>query len=859
MTRPVSRGTGWLLKCLSVLQREPFPYVAAALPFLALTMLIWVLSADARREIDALATANSDSMQWTLAQAEVEHLTLWNAVLEAQPGDATSLREIRLRFDVFYSRMATLQSAPAFRPVRALSEVETALAHVNGFLADTIPLVDGSDAELEQSLPELLPEVAALRHDMRLVSLGGVRVFTQASERQRERVANALWDLAFLTLALFFGLFAMVLALMRLLALRRRQTEKIRQTQMRLGAVVTSSIDAVLVLDRWGQITEMNDAAEALFGYSRDEALGRQVADLILPPHLRKPGAEGWRQIPLDRDSFVDKGLVQFEATDKAGRLFPVEFSVSSAESEDGPIYVAFLRDISERVLAQEELIEARDTALAGEKAKANMLAVMSHEIRTPLNGILGSLELLSDTALSPRQTRYVEVMDRSGRMLLDHVNTVLDISRSDAGSTVLSRRPFSIDQILRDVADSLRVQADANENRIEIVPAENVGVVLGDVVRLQQVLVNLVANAVKFTKSGTITLAAFRDPDDDTVVFTVRDSGIGIPEAEHARIFDDFVTLDSSYGREVEGTGLGLGIARRLVRIMGGDISVDSRPGHGSTFRITLPLPAVEAARDPDRTLMPSGALAGEHGLRVLLVEDNETNRLVAREMLTSLGCQVCEARDGREGVEIAAQDPFDLILMDISMPHLDGVQATTLIRAQAGPNAETPIVALTAHAQPDDIERFHAAGMADVVVKPLSRGQLAVLLQDETEQGPADTSGEDGLQDLLASLARSLGPVEARETLRNGLKELEEGVADLGTYPAGPDATPALAHKLAGTAAVLCLPALHGALLRLEEAMQMADTDAAQSAIEAVRTALAKGRAEVEAALSEGTAAPG
>lgn len=851
MRRPRGLGASRLLPRLAVLGREQMSYLAAVLTLFAFAVLIWVLSADARREIDALATANSDSIQWTLAQAEVEHLTLWNAVQSATPGDAASLQELRVRFDVFYSRVATLQGAPAFREMRALPEVTEALDHVNRFLADTIPLVDGRDAELGAALDELEPAVADLRHDLRLVSLGGVRVFTADSDRQRQRVANALGDLAYLTVALVVGLFAMVLALMRLLAMRRRQTEEIRQTQSRLSAVVTSSIDAVLVLDRDGRIAEMNDSAETLFGYSRAEALGQQVADLIVPPNLRMPGTEGWRQIPLDRDDFVDQGLVQFQAVDKAGRVFPVEFSVSSAESEDGRIYVTFLRDISDRVAAREELIQARDTALAGEKAKSDMLAVMSHEVRTPLNGILGSLQLLADSDLDPRQRRFVEVMERSGRMLLDQVNTVLDISRTDAGSTVLTQRVFSIDRVLADVADSLRVQADARGNTIRIRAEPALGFAVGDAVRLQQVLVNLVANAVKFTKDGTITLDARRKDGGGAVAFAVRDTGIGIPKREHERIFDDFVTLDSSYGREVEGTGLGLGIARRIARTMGGDIAVQSRPGHGATFTATIWLPQADRSEDEASASAEGSAVPHQIGLDVLLVEDNETNRLVAREMLTALGCHVTEAADGQVGVEMAAQRPFDLILMDISMPHLDGVQATALIRSHAGPNADTPIVALTAHAQPDDIERFHAAGMADVLVKPLSLARLAALLSNDEAAEPIALHGGDPLHEVLASLMAALGPDGTRDTMNNGLREVEDGLADLALHHGSAGGAGALAHKLAGTAAVLGLRGVHNALLDIEAAANRGEVGALSQQVAVARNALVTDRSRAEAAL--------
>lgn len=811
-------------------------YFAALVAVTACSIGVWVLSSDARREIDALAVANADSMQWLLAQAEVEHLIFANALLSADPEDLTSLRDVRTRFDVFYSRISLLDSSRNFVDVRADPEVHAALARITTFLNDTVPLIDGPAEELAAALESLCEEVKALREDLRTISLAGVRVFAEDSETQRSRVANALLDLAILAILLFLGLIGVVLALMRSLAEGQRRTSEIRAAQSHLRSIVTTSLDGILVVDQNGVVLDFNGAAERIFGYAPEEAIGQSLAELIVPEHLRAAHHAGMnRYLSTGKKRVIDAGLVQLEAVDKSGRLFPVEMSLSTAESEDGEIFVSYIRDISERVQAEQELVEARDRALAGEKAKASLLAVMSHEMRTPLNGILGSLQLIAETKLTDKQRDYVQVMDSSGRLLLNHVNTVLDISRTDAGKTQAAREPFDPGALLEEVAEGQRVQAEARKNRIEVAEeARAIGVVQGDPVRLQQVLINLVANAVKFTRNGTITLEAER-LEGDLVHFRVTDTGIGIAEENLDRIFEDFVTLDTSYRREVEGTGLGLGIVRRLVGVMGGEIGVESCLGEGTIFWMDIPLPAMRGALSP---IAEAEATASQDpvatDLSVLLVEDNEINRMVAREMLQGLGCAVSEAVDGLAGVERAEERAFDLILMDISMPRLDGIAATERIRAGNGPNARTPIVALTAHALPGEVDRFREAGMSDAVVKPISKDRLRELL---ASLAPATSGSDPEEEDAAAALIELLGADRARTIIGKAHAELSDALDELREM-AGREALHddirALSHKMAGTSALIGLTDLRAIFIDIERAAENEDLAAVEQGLD-------------------------
>lgn len=799
---------------------------------------IWFLSADARREIDALATANADSTQWSIAQTEVELLTLEAAVLNAiHDNSQAALRDVRRRFDVFYSRIQVLQRSQQLQRVREEAEVAETLERVVVTLDSALPLIDGPDADLRAGLGGLEEQIADLRNDLRFVTLESVRVFAGLAEQQRERVANALLDLAALIVVLILVLSTTVFALVWSLRLGQRRTAEIALAQSRQRTIVGTSIDGVLVVGRDGRILDCNPAAERIFGYTRKEALGALMADLIIPDHLQQAHREAMDEhLSTGRRRILGKGLVQLEAKDKSGRIFPVELSIDTAESTEGEIFVSFIRDISDRQHAERELVEARDKALAGEEAKAEFLAVMSHEMRTPLGGILGGLELLSGTDLTERQKGFVDMMGRSGQLLLHHVNSVLDISRDDAGKTVLRPEIFDPVELLMDVVNSQGVEAEAKGNRLHVSTDDDLGPVIGDRTRLMQVIVNLVANAIKFTRNGQITLSAMRDPGGTDVEFRVADTGIGIAAEDQARVFDDFVTLDTRYAREVEGTGLGLGIARRLVVAMGGEIGVVSQPGSGSEFWFRVPLPpgdAIDLGQDEAAADGPeAGLVSSTSGLTVLVVEDNEINRAVAVEMLAGLGCETVQACDGAEAQRLAGQRGFDLILMDISMPRIDGISATRQIRETSGPNRLTPIIALTAHALPKDIERFHQAGMTGVLIKPLSRKTLIEIIgQHCAGQIAADELGDEPA--LSAELAQRAA-AEIAEHLAYMEKVIGEGraVHDLASR----------AHMAAGLAAVSGLAALQEAFVTLE--LAVAELEGEEGEAEALAEMLADAR---------------
>ena len=394
------------------------------------------------------------------------------------------------------------------------------------------------------------------------------------------------------------------------------------------------------------------------------------------------------------------------------------------------------LRESEERLRAvNEELVRARDEALQASHAKSQFVANMSHEIRTPMNGVIGMTEVLLDSKLTSAQRDAAETVRYSAQSLLTIINDILDFSKIEAGMLTVESTDVDLREVLQ---RSLGIMAEsaagkALELEVTIDPAIP-RLVQGDPVRVHQVLTNLVSNAMKFTPRGRVEISATLQRDvagAAAVRFAIADTGIGIPPDARARLFQPFMQGDNSTTRKYGGTGLGLAICKRLVELMGGEIGFDSEVGRGSTFWFNVPFARSEPRRNAPSVPQSLPIDAAQSHWRILAAEDNPVNQLVARHQLERLGLKASFVDNGREALELLRSDAFDIVLMDCQMPDVDGYRVTEELRSRDGPNRDTWIIAMTAHAMDGDRERCIAAGMNDYIAKPVTVQILRDALQ--------------------------------------------------------------------------------------------------------------------------------
>ena len=532
---------------------------------------------------------------------------------------------------------------------------------------------------------------------------------------------------------------------------RKRDVREIEETLSLLGATLDATGDGILVVDPDGRITSFNQRFVEMWRLpdevvaSRDDgaALSWVLGQLREPEEFlakvellyRHPEAES-----LDVLEFVD------------GRVFERS---SQPQRVGGEVVgrVWSFHDITDRRQLESELAAALSQAQEASRLKSAFLATMSHEIRTPMNGVLGLTELLLDSSLDATQRRHLMALRESGQTLMALINDILDFSKIEAGKLDLEEVDFDLGHCLRSVSDMVASAARAKGLTLRLqVAGAAPSRVRGDSLRLRQVLLNLVSNAIKFTDRGTVTVAV-DGAGAGRLRFSVADTGIGIEPSARDKLLHPFSQADSSTTRRFGGTGLGLAICAQLVGLMDGTLDFESRPGAGSTFWFEIPLPAARSANgEPAVAHPPALQAALAAGTRVLLADDTRINRLVGTALLERLGCQVDAVTSGAEAVEALRHARYDAVLMDCVMPDMDGFEATDRIRRLEGLDRHTPIVALTASAMLGDREKCLAAGMDDYLAKPLDQRALVQVLSRWTS--PAREAGSGRLLGVPAEL---------------------------------------------------------------------------------------------------------
>ena len=642
---------------------------------------------------------------------------------------------------------------------------------------------------------------------------------------------------------------------------QRKQIEsQSRYNEALKTAITQASLDALVTIDDSGAILDFNQAAEQIYGYHRDEVIGRDVAEIVIPHSLREQHHAGMKKYLVSGIGPVIGQRIQVPSVRKDGSEFPAELTVTPISVEGRKLFTAFIRDITEQKAAEQELHLAKEVAENANEAKTRFLASMSHEIRTPINAVLGTMELMTDTVLDDEQYRYVRTARNAGRSLLGVINNILDFSKIESGLMESTISEVSADKLINGILEVMSpIAQDKGLDLVSCIGSGVPDVISTDVGKLRQVIINLVTNAIKFTRHGGVGIELSMQQDVETgqvLKIIIEDTGIGIKEQELPGLFKEFSQVENELSADYDGSGLGLAICNSLVKIMQGSIMVKSETGKGSQFSILLPIDYVATGesghgplvrrfktvqllmpdslqkrflakqcsemglqvlpddsadcdvlmldadasissadttcisarykallvrqgkgkksidetwgvvdgiyikpmrRDDLRAITQEGFSAEEGTLemryitesakrhfvnkgRILIVDDSEANQLVGSGMLTRAGYQVDLANNGLEAVDKVKQNPYQLVLMDVRMPEMDGLQATRVIRSLQGECAVVPIVAMTANAVKEDLESCLEAGMNDYLTKPVSRNDLTATVSKWLAPAPAE-----------------------------------------------------------------------------------------------------------------------
>jgi PAS domain S-box-containing protein len=515
-------------------------------------------------------------------------------------------------------------------------------------------------------------------------------------------------------------------------ALMRTTFELIR-TEAQARIIGETSIDTMVIFNSDGIILNLNPAAVRMFGYHEDELIGQSIYKML--PMISERGDGEYK---IHEHYLVDK-LSDVKPIRKDGTAFYAEIQIGEAMIDDNPIFACTISDITERRKAEQEMLQAKEEAEQAARVKTEFLAMMSHEIRTPMNGIIGMTDLLIDSGLNTEQLEYAEIVRKSSDALLNVINDILDFSKIESGKMELEQVPLELTSLVEETFDLFTAQTRDRELQMEYYIDQRLPVhILGDVTRLRQILINLVGNAVKFTEKGTIyVLINLLEQDENSVEieFIIKDTGIGITSEQMVHLFKPFSQLDSSMTRKYGGTGLGLAICKTLVELMGGTIRNVQDTEIGATFVFTI---RAKTFFYPDavnnlvsQSVLEPPSITKTASLHIMIAEDHEVNQKLLLLILQKLGHSVEVAGNGLQVLELIKQKTFDLILMDLQMPEMDGFKATSAILKQVPQDQLPIIIAVTASTSQADIDHCTALGMSGFISKPIKLKSIEKVLE--------------------------------------------------------------------------------------------------------------------------------
>ncbi|MDP2786650.1 MAG: ATP-binding protein [Pseudomonadota bacterium] len=684
-------------------------------------------------------------------------------------------------------------------------------------------------------------------------------------------------------LMITLGTLAVLVAGLVAVTVIRRSTRLVAATERertKFQTLFETNTDGIVILDRKG-FSDCNPATLDMFHMNRvEDFLKRRPEDLGVEnqPCGTPPFLLAERHI----SEAVEKGHAFFQWTARRpdGSTFPAEIALHAMNLDGEPVIQAIMRDVSAQKEVEAALEAARDAALAATEMKSQFVANVSHEIRTPMNGILGMTQLLLGSDLNTRQRDYAETIARSGEALMGVINDLLDFSKIEAGRLSVENIDFDLNALLKDVLDLSVPRADAKNLALRLEgdlkqPNNLPGWVRGDPLRVRQILLNLLDNAIKFTHAGEVRLSvSYLESAPNPLHFAVSDSGIGMSEEVQSRVFQAFAQADGSVSRKYGGTGLGLTICRQLAELMGGNLTLESTPGQGSTFHLHLPLPAcqsphADAKANADDLRFP--------GVSVLVAEDNPINQKLLRFMLENLGVSVQVADDGKAAFDLLDSARVDLVLMDCQMPEWDGLTATRAVREREEKQGRErlPIIALSANAMAGYAEVCQQAGMDDYLSKPLKEEDLAKTLAHWLPERMQQVNRRcEFIRTGAESRAHELAPTggfdidklrricrnderQINEMLRLFVSSTESLLDDLAHAVDSLDAaqTARLAHQIKGAAAYLGVEAMTELASESEIQAKAADWPACIAAQEDLEAAFIAVRLGIEAQVLEKT----